>query len=93
MRSYELIIIFPTEEELFRQGKDAVTAEIVKIGGSVTKEDDMGERALAYPVKSRPRGHYVLFNIELSPEKVIAAEKVFKLDTNILKYSFVRVEA
>ena len=93
MRSYELVTIFPTEEELFRQGKEAVSAEVTRQGGTVTKEDDMGERALAYPVKARPRGHYVLFNIELSPDKVIAAEKVFKLDTNILKYSFVRVEA
>lgn len=93
MRSYELITIFPTEEEFLRQGKEAVVAEVAKQGGTLAKEDDMGDRALAYPVKGKTRGRYFLFNIELSPDKVIAAEKVFKLNTNILKYSFVRVEA
>ncbi len=52
----------------------------------------MGDRALTYPVKNRERGRYVLFNIKLAPDRLIAAEKVYKLNTNVLKYLFVRVD-
>jgi len=93
MRSYELVTIFPAEEELFRQGKEAVSAELLKQGAVIAKEEDMGERQLQYPIRKRPRGHYYLFNVNIPVDKIIHAEKVFKLDTNILKYLFVRVEA
>ncbi len=92
MRSYELVTIFPTEEELYRLGKEAVLAELKNQGAELVKEDEMGERQLSYPVKDRPRGRYVLFNIKMAPDKIIAAEKVFKLNTNVLKYLFVKVE-
>lgn len=92
MRSYELMAIFPTEEELFRQGKEAIHAELTKQGAELVKEDEMGERQLTYPIKGRPRGRYVLFTIKMAPDKLIAAEKVFKLTTSILKYLFVRID-
>lgn len=92
MRSYELVTIFPTEEELYRLGKEAVLAELKNQGAELVKEDEMGERQLCYPIKDRPRGRYVFYNIKLAPDKIIAAEKVFKLNTNVLKYLFVKVE-
>ncbi len=92
MRSYELVTIFPTEEELYRAGKEAVAAELKRQGGELLKEDEMGDRQLAYPVKGRLRGRYVLYTVKLSPDKVIHAEKVFKLNTSVLKYLFVRME-
>lgn len=92
MRSYELVSIFPTEEDLYRQGREAVSAELKKQGAEIVKEDEMGERQLTYPIKMRPRGRYVLYTIKMAPDRIIAAEKVFKLNTNILKYLFVRME-
>lgn len=92
MRSYELVTIFPTEEDLYRQGREAVSAELKKEGAEIVKEDEMGERQLAYPVKNRPRGRYVLYTIKMAPDRLIAVEKVFKLDTNVLKYLFVRMD-
>ena len=93
MRQYELITVLPSEEELFRTGKEAVAAELAKQGASEVKETDMGERQLAYTIKKRDRGHYILFTMQLDPQKVTPAEKIFKLNPNLLKYLFVRVEA
>ncbi|MCX7025678.1 MAG: 30S ribosomal protein S6 [Spirochaetes bacterium] len=93
MRSYELVTIFPSEEDLFHQGKESVSAELLKHGGVIVKEEDMGERQLQYPIQKRPRGHYILFNVNLPTDKIVLAEKTFKLNPNILKYLFVRVEA
>ncbi len=93
MWQYELVAVFPSEEELFRQGKEAVTAELAKQGAGEVKETDMGDRQLAYSIKKRERGHYILFTMQLDPQKVTPAERSFKLNPNLLKYLFVKVEA
>lgn len=92
MRPYELTVIMPTEEELYRPTKEAVAAELKKLGGEIVKEEELGERALAYEIKGKNRARYVYFGVNLSPDKVVAAEKTFKLEPNILKYLFVRAE-
>lgn len=92
MRQYELTVVFPAEEELFRQGKETVAAELARQGAIEVKEEDKGDRQLAYKIKKRDRGHYILFTMEFDPQKVAAAEKGFKLNPNILKYLFVRAE-
>ncbi|MBN1243134.1 MAG: 30S ribosomal protein S6 [Spirochaetales bacterium] len=92
MRSYELITIFPAEEELFRAGKETVLAELAKHGAEIVKEEDMGERQLAYAINKRPRGHYVLFNVKLGTDKITPAERAFMLNPNVLKHIFVRVD-
>ncbi len=93
MRQYELITIFPSEEELFRQGKEMVAAELKKFGAEITKEEDMGDRELAYLIRKRQRGHYFYFGMNFDPLSVINATKAFKLNPNLLKYLFVKVEA
>lgn len=93
MRSYELVTIFPPEEELYRLGKDAVAAELQKQGAQNVKEEDMGDRPLAYPIRKKPRGHYTLFTMEFPGANVDATEKIFKLNPNILRYLFVRADS
>ncbi len=93
MRQYELVAVFPPEEELFRQGKEAVAGELAKQGAADVKETDMGDRQLAYAIKKKERGHYILFTMNLDPQNVTPAEKMFKLNPNLLKYLFVRVES
>ncbi|MDA8409975.1 MAG: 30S ribosomal protein S6 [Treponema sp.] len=93
MRQYELTVVYPTEEELFRLGKETVGAELAKQGAAELKEEDKGDRPLAYPIKKRDRGHYVLYTMNFDPQKVDAAEKAFKLNQHILKYLFIRAEA
>ena len=92
MRKYELVAVFPPEEELFRQGKEAVVAELANQGAADVKETDMGDRPLAYTIKKKERGHYILFTINFDPQRVTPAEKMFKLIPNLLKYLFVRAE-
>jgi small subunit ribosomal protein S6 len=93
MRQYELTVVFPTEEELFRLGKETVAAELTRLGAHEMKEEDKGDRQLAYPIKKKDRGHYVLYTMGFDPQKVVTAEHAFKLNQQILKYLFVRAEA
>ena len=92
MRTYEITFIFPEREEDFTSGKTFVTKELKKVKASIKKEDDMGERNLAYPVKKETRGHYFFFEVEMEPEKVAELDKSFKLQSSILKYLFIKKE-
>ena len=85
MRPYELVTIFPTEEDIYRPAKESVTAELKKQGAEIVREDEMGERQLAYMIKNHQRGRYVQQNKNIPPDKQKAAEKVYKLNTGILK--------
>lgn len=92
MRSYELTVILQTDEELYRKTKEIIAGTLKQQGAEIAKEEELGEKQLAYEVKGNKRGRYVIYFMKMAPDKVIAAEKVFKLDTNILKYLFVRAE-
>jgi small subunit ribosomal protein S6 len=93
MRQYELVAIFQTEDEQLRKGKDAARATLTSHGAEILKEDDMGDRELAYAISKKNRGHYILYTMNLEQERIPEIEKVFKLDTTLLKYLFVRKEA
>ncbi|RKX83609.1 MAG: 30S ribosomal protein S6 [Spirochaetes bacterium] len=90
MRKYESVIIFNTEEGNFEQGREFFKKQLAEFGAQVIKEEDMGERNLAYLVKKHDRGHYYLYEFESSPEKIKAIEKSIKLRPEILKVLFVR---
>jgi len=93
MRQYELTVIFPLEEDQHKAGREQVLADLSAQGAEIEKTDEMGDRELAYTINKRTRGRYVLFTLQLDPAKLAVLDKVFKLNTNILKYLFVRVEA
>jgi small subunit ribosomal protein S6 len=93
MRQYELVVVLPSEEEAFRKGKEAVMADLTQFNAADVKEEDMGDRLLAYSIKKKDRGHYILYRINLDPQSVIPLERAFKLNTSVLKYLLVKVEA
>ncbi len=92
MRQYELVTLFQSEEELFRQGKEAVKAALTSHGAEIVKEDDMGDRELAYSIRKKKRGHYMLYTMNFEQKEIPNVEKIFKLDTTLLKYLFVKKE-
>jgi small subunit ribosomal protein S6 len=92
MRQYELTVIFPLEEDLHKAGREQLLNDLGNNGAVVERTDETGDRDLAYEIKKRRRGKYVLFIIRADPEKVANLDKVFKLNANLLKYLFVRVE-
>ncbi|MDR1863895.1 MAG: 30S ribosomal protein S6 [Treponema sp.] len=92
MRQYELTVIFPLEEDLHKAGREKLLNDLGNNGVAIEKTDEVGDRDLAYEIKKRRRGKYVLFIIKADPEKLIILDKVFKLNANLLKYLFVKAE-
>lgn len=90
MRNYEVVFIFRTEADAYKGGLEKVKEEFVKAGANIVKEDDMGDRELAYPIKKESRGHYYFFDLELKPDQIITIEKNVKLFNEVLKFLFVK---
>ncbi|MDR0464928.1 MAG: 30S ribosomal protein S6 [Treponema sp.] len=92
MRRYELTVIFPLEEDQHRAGREQLLSDLAANGAEVEKTDEIGDRDLAYEVKKRKRGKYVLLVIKSDPAKITVLDRIFKLNANLLKFLFVRVE-
>ncbi|MDR3173633.1 MAG: 30S ribosomal protein S6 [Treponema sp.] len=92
MRRYELTVIFPLEEDQHRAGRELLLSDLAANGAEIEKTDETGDRDLAYEIKKRRRGKYVLFTLRADPAKIAVMDRVFKLNANVLKYFFVRLE-
>lgn len=92
MRKYELMTIFPLDEEKSNRGKDAVREVLASFGAEIEKEELFGDRDLTYEVAKQKRGRFILFTLKLNPDKITEIDKAFKITENLLKYLFVRLE-
>jgi small subunit ribosomal protein S6 len=92
MRQYELTVIFPLEEDQHKAGREQFLTDLGNNGVEIVKTDELGDRDLAYEVKKRRRAKYVLFTIKADPAKIVVLDRIFKLNANLLKYLFVKME-
>ena len=92
MRKYELMAIFPLEEDQHKAGREQVLTDLGNNGAEIEKTDELGDRDLAYEIKKRKRGKYVLFTIKADPAKITNMDRIFKLNVNLMKYLFVNIE-
>jgi small subunit ribosomal protein S6 len=92
MRHYELVVIFPLEEDQHKAGREKLLTDLGNNGVEIEKTDEIGDKDLAYEVKKRRRGKYVLFTIRSDPAKIVTLDRIFKLNANLLKYLFVNIE-
>lgn len=92
MRKYELMVVFPLEEDQFKQGADGIRKVLGDFGAQIIGEEPYGDRDLTYEIKKKTRGRYVLFNINAAPEKIVEMDRQIKLNVNVLTFLFVRVD-
>ena len=92
MRKYELMTVFPLDEEKSKKGADDVRSVLNEFGAEIEKEEPFGDRDLTYEIKKQKRGRFILFTMKLNPAKIIEINKQFRLNTNMLKYLFVKLD-
>ncbi len=92
MRKYELMTIFPLEEDLCKSAQEKVRETLAQFGAEIESEQPYGDRDLCYEVKKRNRGRFILFNIKVNPSKIIEIDRQFKLNEGLLKFLFVRID-
>jgi small subunit ribosomal protein S6 len=92
MRKYELMAVFPLEDDQHKTGREQLLSDLGANGVEIEKTDELGDKDLAYEVRKRRRGKYVLFTIKFDPVKQATLDRVFKLNGNLLRYLFIRIE-
>ena len=92
MRKYELMTIFPLDEEKSKKASEEVRSTLTSFGAEIEEEKLFGDRDLTYEVNKEKRGRFVLFTLKLNPSKITEIDKAFKIQMNLLKYLFVKLE-
>ena len=92
VRPYETTLIFRPDSAAVERGKQAVEASFERFSAKVVRQDDIGERTLAYPIQKQDRGHYTLYEIESDPQVIAEIRGALALLPDVMKYFLVRKE-
>ena len=93
-RTYEVMFIVDTdasEEDITRLSESLQTV-ITDQGGTITKNEDMGRRHLAYPIGRKTDGHYILFEVDGSGREIAELERRMRVNDQVIRYITVRVD-
>jgi small subunit ribosomal protein S6 len=71
---------------------EGVQKIITTAGGQIVKTEVMGRRQLAYEIKHKKEGIYVLLEIEGSGQEIAETERRMRVNERILRYVTVRVD-
>jgi small subunit ribosomal protein S6 len=71
---------------------NSLTAIVEQEGGTVARIDDMGVRRMAYEIKRKDKGYYVLFEIHGSGKEIAELERRMRVNDMIIRYLTVRVD-
>ncbi len=95
MKNYEIMfIIRPTlsKDEVKKVSKDFSNI-ITNNGGKVTKEENMGQRELAYEIKDFKSGYYFVFEVEAKDDKAIKEfDRLALINNDIVRHLITKVE-
>ncbi len=95
MRLYEGMFLVDNSEA--RKNYDGVNQNIARIitkyGGEILRSQRWSERRLAYPVRRRDRGTYVLVYFNASPESITEIRRDCAIDEVILRNMILRAGA
>lgn len=87
MKKYESMFIVDSKiEENERQRIiNKVKDFIERTGGKIISFEEWGNRKLAYPIKKRNEGYYVLLKFEGDSKLSLSLREFYRLEENILR--------
>jgi small subunit ribosomal protein S6 len=88
VRGYELAYIADPEldEAALAALEERVKSWVQSAGGTIGSVDRWGKRKLAYPIRKKTEGHYVMIQTELPAQGGMAIEREFKLNEQVLRF-------
>lgn len=93
-RIYEVMLIVDPdvpEDEVTSLGEN-LQQIITDQGGTVTKNENMGRRSLAYPIGRRNDGIYLLLEVEGTGREIAELERRMRVNDRVIRYITVRVD-
>ena len=93
MNPYELLLIItPDYDESEAEALTDQVKGIIENSGTLLKIDPWGKNRLAYPIRKRSEGYYVLYIFESAPSFVAELSQSLRVIETILRYMVVRYE-
>ena len=95
MRHYEIMIILnpETDERTIAPTLEKLLQVVPSSGGSVDKIDIWGKRRLAYDIKKKSEGFYVVVDMTTTPEIAQELDRQLGLNETVLRTKLLRPEA
>ena len=93
MNPYELLLIItPDHDESEAEALTNQVKGIIENSGTLLKVDPWGKKRLAYPIRKRSEGYYVLYIFESAPSFVAELNQSLRVIETILRYMIVGYE-
>ncbi len=94
MRRYESVVILDPEmpDDEIRNFTEKYTELNKTNGGEIIKIEDWGFKRLAYLVKKKEKGRYILFDFVGLPALITELERQFKISEEVLKFLSVKLD-
>ncbi len=95
MRHYEIMIILEpeTDERTVTPTLEKLLQVVPGNGGTVDKVDVWGKRRLAYDIKKKSEGFYVVIDMTTTPEIAQELDRQLGLNETVLRTKLLRPEA
>ena len=95
MRHYEIMIILDpeTDERTIAPSLEKLLQVVPSNGGTVDKVDIWGKRRLAYDIKKKSEGFYVVVDMTTTPEIAQELDRQLGLNETVLRTKLLRPEA
>lgn len=92
MKNYEIMFILSTQltDEEKQATVELVEKTLTKAGAVELKTEIWGDRKLAYPIKKKENGYYVLTLFQIDGTKLVEVEEKLNITETILKYMIVK---
>jgi small subunit ribosomal protein S6 len=93
MKKYEAVIILnPNLSSKVDEFKKDFDKLLKDNSFKILKTEDVGRRQLAYSIANHNKGHYILFNLEGDPSKLLEIETKIKYNELIIRHLFLVVK-
>jgi small subunit ribosomal protein S6 len=94
MKKYETIFVLDPdlEEEQALSAIEKAKGIITQANGEILKVEDWGKRKLAYDVKKKSKGHYILIHFLGTPALLSELERNFRVMDAVIKFQSVRLD-
>ena len=93
MKKYEAVIVLnPNLSSMVDNFKKDFEKLLKDNSFNIVKTEDIGRRQLAYSIANHNKGHYILFNLEGDPSKLLEIETKIKYNESIIRHLFLVVK-
>lgn len=93
IRDYELMVVFlpELEESVIDDWLTKIEAIVTNSSGFIYKKDKWGRKHLAYEVRHKSEGFYVVIDFTSDREGILELDRVLRLSDDVLRHKIIKL--